>query len=139
MKLIIFVGMLKMSFLLLLGTGFAFELADAAMKDENNRLNNFHREEENVKEDQNPLRDDNATKKVPSIPPPPIDPGIVVQPDVPPNPESIITPPPVDPEMAVDPFTHEPRTKEDLEDLQQRKKSDGTIPDQEEQTRPRPK
>jgi hypothetical protein len=63
----------------------------------------------------------------------------VVKPDVPPNPESIITPPPVDPEMAVDPFTREPMTKEDLEDLQQREKSGGTIPDQEEQTRPSPK
>jgi hypothetical protein len=139
MKFINFVGMLNMSCLVLLGTGFSFESADAAMKQESNRLNNSQREEGNVKEDHNPLRGDNSTEKAPSIPPPPLDPGIVVKPDVPPNPESIITPPPVDPEMAVDPFTREPMTKEDLEGLQQREKSGDTIPDQEKQRRPRPK
>jgi hypothetical protein len=139
MKLINFIGMVNMSCLLLMGTGFSSETADTAIKGESNRANSSQGEEGNVQEDRNPLREDNSTEKPPAIPPPSIDPGIVVQPDVPQNPKSIITPPPVDPEMAVDPFTREPMTKEDLEDLQQKNESGGTIPDQEEQRRPRPK
>ncbi|MGP0593687.1 hypothetical protein ACTRXD_14280 [Nitrospira sp. T9] len=48
---------------------------------------------------------------------PPIDPEMVVEPDIPPNPEAVVTPPVVDPEMAVDPTTRQPMTEEKLEQI----------------------
>ncbi|MDR4493514.1 MAG: hypothetical protein AB7P17_00120 [Nitrospirales bacterium] len=49
--------------------------------------------------------------------PPTNDPEMVIQPDVPPDPDAVITPPVVDPEMAVDPTTRQRMTEEELEQL----------------------
>ncbi|HNP59655.1 MAG TPA: hypothetical protein PKM72_02380 [Nitrospirales bacterium] len=49
--------------------------------------------------------------------PPNNDAEMVIKPDVPTNPEAVITPPVVDPEMAVDPTTRQPMTDEKLEEL----------------------
>jgi hypothetical protein len=49
--------------------------------------------------------------------PPSNDAEMVVKPDVPPNPEAVVTPPVVDPEMVVDPTTRQPITEEKLERL----------------------
>ncbi|GJL70048.1 MAG: hypothetical protein NPIRA06_26830 [Nitrospirales bacterium] len=48
---------------------------------------------------------------------PPNDSEMVVEPDIPPHPEAVVTPPVVDPEMVVDPSTREPMTEEKLERL----------------------
>ena len=48
---------------------------------------------------------------------PPIDSEMVVEPEIPPNPEAVVTPPVVDPEMVLDPTTRQPMTEEKLERL----------------------
>ena len=42
---------------------------------------------------------------------------MVIKPDVPADPDAVVTPPVVDPEMAVDPTTRQPMTEEKLEQL----------------------
>lgn len=49
--------------------------------------------------------------------PPNNDADMVIKPDVPADPEAVVTPPVVDPEMAVDPTTRQPMTEEKLERL----------------------
>lgn len=51
----------------------------------------------------------------PGIAPPVHDPEMVIHPEVPIDPDAVVTPPVVDPEMAIDPATRQPMTKEQLE------------------------
>ncbi len=48
---------------------------------------------------------------------PPNDAEMVVEPDIPPDPEAVVTPPVVDPEMVLDPSTRQPMTEEKLEQI----------------------
>lgn len=51
------------------------------------------------------------------VTPPNNDAEMVIKPDVPADPEAVVTPPVVDPEMALDPTTRQPMTEEKLERL----------------------
>lgn len=54
---------------------------------------------------------------LPGIAPPVHDPDMVIHPEMPADPDAIVTPPVVDSEMAVDPATRQPMTKDQLEQL----------------------
>lgn len=56
-----------------------------------------------------------SKKESPVIPP--MDSEMVVEPDIPPDPEAVVTPPVVDPEMVLDPITRQPMTEEKLEQI----------------------
>jgi hypothetical protein len=60
---------------------------------------------------------------------------MVINPDVPPDPDAIITPPVVDPDMAVDPSTRQPMTSEKLEKLRP-EDSERNTPDREKKRGP---
>ncbi len=54
----------------------------------------------------------------PPVVPPTNDSEMVIKPDMPPDPDAVVTPPVIDPEMAVDPATRQPMTPEKLERLE---------------------
>jgi hypothetical protein len=89
--------------------------------------------------EQKEIRSDNPGNSGPDNPTPPLPPTndseMVIKPDVPPDPDAIITPPVVDPEMAVDPSTRQPMTSEKLEQLTP-EDSDRNPPDREKQRVP---
>lgn len=69
-------------------------------------------------------------KSTPPVIPPTHDSEMVVKPEVPLDPDAVVTPPVVDPEMAVDPATGERLTEEKLERLTP-DKLEKDLPDQE--------
>ena len=64
-----------------------------------------------------PIDDQESLGTLPDHPPT-NDPEMVIKPDVPAPPGSVVDPPVIDPEMALDPATREPMTREELESLQ---------------------
>lgn len=73
---------------------------------------------------------------LPTLPPPAHDPEMVIEPDVPPDPDAVVVPPPIDPEMSVDPATREPMTRKKLENLQEKDSAGKGNPGHEEKSIP---
>lgn len=129
MKSIIDVSAVGISCFLLFGTSFPLELRESGVEQEAKMVN---KGEQDGNMDQDQLRKNDSNTKKPMNPPPLHDPGMVIQPDFPPDPDAVIIPPPIDPDMAVDPVTREPMTREELENLNKNDQSDESSPDRRE-------
>jgi hypothetical protein len=91
-----------------------FSLGASGTEADRGDTNTVHKKERDVAGEVEGGEDD-TPEQGSTLPPPAYDSDMVIQPDVPPDPDAVVEPPPVDPEMAVDPMTRQPKTKEELE------------------------
>jgi hypothetical protein len=113
MKAYLYIAVLGISSVLFCETGFSLESSGTGTDGGN--TNTVQKKEHDVA-GEGKGKDEAQDQRSPAY-----DSDMVIQPDVPPDPDAVVEPPPVDPEMAVDPMTRQPKTKEDLEGFKERK------------------
>ncbi len=106
---------LALVFFLIMSSGKGFSSEPIQNNFESQTLENAGREETIEPGQEGEARDSGHTH--PGIAPPVHDPEMVIHPEVPIDPDAVVTPPVVDPEMVIDPATRQPMTKDKLEQI----------------------
>lgn len=109
------ISMLGLSFFLFISSGKGFSSEPIPNNLESQLLEKGDRGHKTEKGQEEGERDSGHAS--PGIAPPVHDSDMVIHPEMPTDPDAVVTPPVVDPEMAVDPATRQPMTKEQLEEL----------------------